>query len=510
MIINKIRAGYPGLYLVTHEEQRAEAMILATVEDLKAKHGQEWQLFAWTIADGRYSADGTETFQEDALEVLAAIEGMPKFSLLILKDYHMLLDPATAIIPLPILLRKLKNALFHAENNNKVIILLSPVLKLPVELEKLIDVIDFTLPDKEQLTATLTAFCDTNALPVPGGIDLDQITAAASGLTTNEAKDAFSLAQAEVGRLDPAIVNREKAHTIAKNGLVEIREPKETLDSIGGFGVAKQWLLKRRAAFSSAAAYQLPPPRGVVVLGVPGTGKSLFSKVTSVVLGVPLLRLDAGKLFAGHVGESEHNLRAVCQMAEAIAPCVLWIDEAEKGFSGSKSSGSTDGGTAARVFGSFLQWMQEKKKPVFVVITANDVSALPPEFLRKGRFDELFFVDLPTEQERLEIWGIQIAKYGRTPKSFNLAKLAQVSDGFTGSEIEAVFIESLYHCFDEQREPKTEDILPFVKECVPLSKMMADEIQKLQEWAKGRTRRASLAAPTPIKSMTPNGRKIAA
>src|SRR3954471_1490423 len=202
-----------------------------------------------------------------------------------------------------------------------------------------------------------------------------------------------------------------------------------SLASIGGLDLLKEWLLKRREAFSPRAKeYGLPMPKGVLMLGIPGCGKSLTAKATASVFGVPLLRLDAGRIFAGLVGQSESNLRAVIQTAEAIAPCVLWIDELEKGFAGSRSSGSTDGGTSSRVFGSFISWMQEKRSPVFIVATANDVSQLPPELLRKGRWDELFFVDLPHSGEREAIWQIQIEKFRREANAFDLRQLAKSTD----------------------------------------------------------------------------------
>ncbi len=255
-------------------------------------------------------------------------------------------------------------------------------------------------------------------------------------MTTTEAENAGALSVVETGRLNAPVIAREKAQAVKKNGLLELVEAQESLDSIGGLDVLKEWLLKRREAFTPRAMeYGLPTPKGVLMLGIPGCGKSLTAKATASVFGVPLLRLDAGRIFAGLVGQSESNLRSVIQTAEAIAPCVLWLDELEKGLSGSKSSGSTDGGTSARVFGSLLSWMQEKKSPVFIVATANDVSQLPPELLRVGRWDQLFFIDLPTREEREVIWPLQIAKYGREPETFDLPQLARATEGFTGSEI---------------------------------------------------------------------------
>jgi len=213
------------------------------------------------------------------------------------------------------------------------------------------------------------------------------------------------------------------------------------------------------------------------------------------VFGAPLLKLDAGRIFAGLVGQSEANLRSVIQTAEAITPCCLWIDEIEKGLSGSKSSGATDGGTSASVFGSFISWLQEKKTPVFVVATANDVSQLPPEMLRKGRWDELFFVDLPNQAEREAIWQIQIAKYGRDSKEFDIVQLARATDGLTGSEIESAFIDALYAPFDEEAEPTDLTIARVLTELVPLSKLMAEQVSGLRSWAKGRARPATSPQP---------------
>jgi SpoVK/Ycf46/Vps4 family AAA+-type ATPase len=320
----------------------------------------------------------------------------------------------------------------------------------------------------------------------------EKVIDAACGLTTIEAENAFALSFVQRSTIEPSVVAREKAQAVKKNGLLEIIESRETLESIGGLDVLKSWLLKRNDAFGQRAKeYGLPTPKGLLVIGIPGTGKSLTAKVTASVFGVPLLKLDAGRLFAGIVGQSESNLRSVIQTAEAIAPCCLWIDEMEKGFAGSKSSGSTDGGTSARVFGSFISWMQEKTSAVFVVATANDVSQLPPEMLRKGRFDEIMFVDLPNQEERESIWEIQIGKYGRDAKEFDLAALAKATEGLTGSEIEQVFVESLFCGFDQEKEPTDFSIVQVLTEFVPLSKLMAEQISGLRTWAKGRAKQAT-------------------
>ena len=240
-------------------------------------------------------------------------------------------------------------------------------------------------------------------------------------------------------------------------------------------------------------------------MGIPGTGKSLTAKATAGAFALPLLRLDMGCVFGGIVGQSEANLRSVIQTAEAIAPCVLWIDEIEKGFSGSKSSGSSDGGTSSRVFGSFLSWMQEKEKPVFVVATANDVSKLPPEFLRKGRFDEMFFVDLPDALERALIWDIVIARHGRKPTDFDTVVLARACEQFTGAEIEAVFVDALHEAFAEGQEPSAKKhILEAITNTVPLAQLMDGQISALRHWAKGRAREAGNPTASPRRT----GRRV--
>ncbi len=296
----------------------------------------------------------------------------------------------------------------------------------------------------------------------------------------------------ECKRIDPIVVAREKSQGVKKGGILEIVEESESLNVIGGLDLLKSWLLKRKNAFSQMAVeYGLPSLRGLLIAGIAGTVKSLAAKATAKVFGIPLLKLDAGRIFASLVGQSESNLRSVIQTAEVIAPCVLWIDELEKAFAGSKSSGSTDGGTSARVFGSFLSWMQEKKSPVFVVATANDVSQLPPELLRKGRWDELFFVDLPNQSERASIWEIQIEKHGRDPQEFDLVQLARITEGFTGSEIENVFLDAMYAAFDEEKEPTDLTIAEVLNDSVPLSKLMAEQIQGLRNWARSRARAAA-------------------
>ena len=502
-LINYVRAGYPGLFLISHEEQRVQLEISAVSDAVNFK------LATWSITEGivilSKSEDEAPTVINDTNDPLSMLDtiakadsAIPEKTIILLRDFHLFLADAN-----PIILRRFKDALWTCKNSNRVIVIIGCQLKMQPELEKEIVVVEYKLPDREQLRVVVEGIVKSARIKLTD--ELDPVLDAASGLTTTEAENAFALSIIETKGIDPKVVYREKSATIKKNNVLEIIETKFSLNDIGGLGELKQWLTKRRGAFTDAAReYGLPTPKGALVLGPPGTGKSLTAKVTANILGVPLLKLDAGRIFGSLVGESERNMRAVIQTAEAIAPCVLWIDEVEKGFAGSKSSGATDGGTTSRVFGSFLQWMQEKTASVFVVATANDVSSLPPELLRKGRFDEQWFVDLPDEAERRDIWKIQIEKRGRKSKSFKLDELAKGTAGWTGAEIEALFNEGMFAAYDANKEPDTALLLTLAKQTTPLSKMMAAQIDGLRTWADGRARRASVAAKT-----QPTGRKLA-
>ncbi len=495
-IVNYIRAGYPGVYIVSHEETRAEAEVKAVAT------GTDHGLVAWSATTGLVdTGDGRTLGAEDPMEAVTAIAGLPDNTLVLLRDFHLFLQDGN-----PVLIRALKDALVHAKANGKCVVILGCRRVLPPELEREFVTVDLALPGKPELGVVLDGICESAKLKKVKGDAREQILDAAGGLTCAEAENAFALSVVGSKAVKAVSVAREKANAIRQNGLLEIVETSQTLDGIGGLDQLKGWLLKRQQAFGQQARdYGLPCPKGLLIVGVPGTGKSLTAKATAAVFGRPLLKLDAGRLFGSLVGQSESNLRQAINTAEAVAPAVLWIDELEKGFAGSRSSGAADGGTGARVFGSFLSWMQEKTAPVFVVATANDVTQLPPELLRKGRWDELFFTDLPSANEREMIWAIQIQRRQRQPQDFNLQGLAAASEGFTGAEIEQAVTDALYRAFAESREPKTGDLLAAVTETVPLSKLMGDQIAGLRKWAQGRCR---MAATVPAEAVV--GRRIAA
>lgn len=477
-----VKSGHPGIYLVSPEETRVEAELKSVAQD--AGHS----LYAWSVTDGLVNtADGSVRPANEPMEALAAISGLGENCLILLRDFHLFLEDAN-----PVLLRSLKDELARAKTQGRCLIVVGCRQVLPPELEREFVVLDFALPGKPELEQVVEGICESAKVPKPEGEVLDAILEAATGMTCAEAENAMALSLVETKGLDPVRIAREKAQAVKKGGILELVEDLPALASIGGLNLLKEWLVLRKDAFSRRAhEYGLPTPKGLLIVGVPGTGKSLAAKATASLLGRPLLKLDAGRLYGGLVGQSEGNLRAVIQTCEAIAPCVLWIDEIEKAFAGSKSSGMTDGGTSSRVFGSFLSWMQEKKSPVFVVATANDVTQLPPEFLRKGRFDELFFVDLPNQVEREAIWAIQIAKYARKPKGYNLGALSIGADGFTGAEIEQAYIEGLYEAFGKGRDPDTVGLSTILAKQVPLSSLMGEQIAALRKWAQGRARPAT-------------------
>lgn len=496
-IVNYAKAGYAGLYLVSFEDHRVHGDIAAAADKMPKSEGV-FKFFNWSCTTGIVYLDkGRPTAVPGTEDIFGALDWYydpsrkeTNRSFLIVNGLHLLIAD-----PNPVLYQKIKDSLHFGKTCNRTMVAVCATLKLPIDLEKWFTVIEYKLPNREQLLEIASHVADSASLKLNG--HTDQILDAASGLTTTEAENAFALSVIESRDITPAIVSREKAATIKKNGMLEIVETNTSIDDIGGFGEAKAWLSKRRHAFGKKAReYGLPMPKGFLQVGIPGGGKTMLAKATASILGIPLLKLDGGKLFGSLVGQSEANIRSVIQTAEAVAPCVLLVDELEKAFSGSKSSGQTDGGTSSRVLGTFLQWMNDKTAPVFVVATANDITQLPPELLRKGRFDEMFFVDLPEASERQEIWKIQIQRHGRDPKQFDLKQLANATEDWTGAEVEALFREALYAAFDAGGEPTTELLLELSKDTVPLSKTMAEQITHLRNWANGKARRASKAATT--------------
>ena len=495
-------ARYPIIYIASSEEARVEEEI----KNIALK--REMKLTAWSITKGFTPLQGahksTEIKEPDkALDFIAQAEAMPP-SLFILRDFHPFMND-------PKVVRKLRDLAHELGNTKKNVILLSPVLKIPPEVEKEVAVLDWNLPPRKEIESMLTELL-TKEIPADHHGDAataegrERLVEAALGLTRTEARQAMRKSVvSEKKRLDVNMVLSEKKHIIRKSGILEYYEATEELSDIGGLEILKVWLTKRRHAFTSQARdFGLPLPKGILLIGVPGCGKSLTAKAVGAAWQMPLLRLDVGKIFGGLVGSSEENIRKVIKTAEAIAPAVLWLDELEKGFSGTGSSNMSDGGTTARVFGTFITWLQEKTAPVFVIATANNVHQLPPELLRKGRFDEIFFVDLPSDEERREIMKIHLRKKARDPGRVDLDKIVEATPEYSGSELEQMVVSAMYDAFDEnpaERELTTEGLLRSAKEIVPLSVTMQEGITAMRNWAKTRARIASLKQPEPTFHM---------
>jgi SpoVK/Ycf46/Vps4 family AAA+-type ATPase len=486
---NLIRARYPIVYIVSWEEERVELALRAIARERNKK------LLVWTITGGFGSGDGRrDPATRDPLAALEHVASSPDQAIFLLKDFHPFIGDASVT-------RRLRDLTPSLKKSYKNLIILSPTLKLPAELEKEITVVDYGLPTFEELGRTL----DDIILSVKDQPDIrwqmepekrEQVIKAAQGLTILEAENVFAKSLVAKRTFDVEVILSEKEQIIRKSGILEYYPATEAFANVGGLDLLKEWMDKRTTSFTDRArAFGLPEPKGILLIGVQGCGKSLSAKAIGSLWHLPLLRLDIGKVFAGLVGASEENMRKALRVAESVAPCILWLDELEKGLSGLQSSGSSDGGTTARVFSTFLTWLQEKTAPVFVVSTANQVEVLPPELLRKGRFDEIFFIDLPSLAEREEIFRIHLRKRRRRPEDFDVAALARATPGFSGAEIEQLVVEALYDAFGAGTDLTTDLVLRAVRATVPLSMTMREKIAYLRDWASTRARPASSATP---------------
>ena len=488
-----IRARYPLVYLVSWEEQRLDAILL----DVAQNHGKA--LLTWSVTRGlRRMGARTVTMSDssrDPVEALSAIGKLTEPSLVVLKDFHPYLEA-------PAVVRALRELAQDLKSTFTTVLLLSPVLTIPTELEKEISVLDVPLPAFRDLFQLLKEIIAVVRQGNKARVDLtreqaEQLIKAAQGLTLSEAENAFAKAIANDGVLnqdDIRLVLDEKRQVIRKSGLLEFIGVEEELGDVGGLDELKAWLTGRSGAFSEPARkFGLPAPKGLLLLGVQGCGKSLTAKAIASQWKLPLLRLDLGRIFSSLIGSSEENLRRAIRVAESVSPTVLWIDEIEKGLAGSAGSAVTDSGVSARVFGALLTWLQEKTAPVFVVATANRIEALPPELLRKGRFDEIFFIDLPSTAERREVFRIHLEKRKRDPQRFDLDALSTAAEGYSGAEIEQAVVAGLYHAFAEGTDLNQAQVLRAVQETFPLSATMSEEIAKLRDWSRNRTRPASAA-----------------
>lgn len=513
-----LKARFPILYVETFEGSRAAAEIrrfLSSSESLRTPR----VLYEWSVTTGLVGPNGKQSANtREPMEALQSAQLKEEAAVFVFHDLHSFLGDEMRPAD-PAFLRIIREISidFKVSTHPKTLIVLAPKLVLPIEIEKEVSVLDFPLPTEEEITLSLTEMIDANQKSgrieiLIGPNEQERFAQAALGLTLSEAENAFARAMVNDGKLDISdidVILEEKRQTIRKSGLLEFVNSDLDLNDVGGLENLKRWLQRRNGSWREEARhFGLPAPKGVLVTGVPGCGKSLTAKGMAASWELPLLRLDIGKIFSGLVGSSEQNMRQAIRTAEALAPCVLWIDEIEKGFSG--SGGEGDSGTSSRVFGSFLTWMQEKTSSVFVIATANNIDKLPPEFLRKGRFDEIFFVDLPTDDEREKIWEIQIGqrvtgemhKHDVLLERKSISRLVPLSEGYSGAEIEQAVIAGLFEAFSEQRGLELKDLERAIKTMVPLSVTQAEKIAAVRAWADVRAISASdgVSAGEPLKS----------
>ena len=492
-----IRARYPLIYVVSWEEQRVVSLVSKIAARLEKKV-LEWSVTTGLVPAGTsiQSQKHRDSATQDPLVAFDEVIDRVDPALYVFKELHPFLNNQnTAVI------RRLREVASSLKNTYKTIIIISPMLEIPAELEKDLTVVDFDLPREGDFSVLVERIIQEVKGNPKLNVRMDarvkeEVVHALLGLTLAEAENVLAKTLVQhrgLGAKSVEVILSEKKQAIRKSGLLEYYDSEESLESVGGMDALKTWLTKRGVAFTDEArAYGLPAPRGVLLLGIQGCGKSLVAKAISQLWHLPVLRFDVGRVFGSLVGSSEQNVRRAIQVAESVAPTVLWVDEIDKAFRGSQDSGGgTDGGTSARVFATFLTWLSEKTCPVFVVATANDISNLPPELLRKGRFDETFFVDLPSTPERKDIFQVHLTRRDRRPEDYNLDQLAAASNGFSGAEIEESIISALFDTFYAKEELRTEGLVASLRETVPLSKTMSEEIERLRRWADGRARVAT-------------------
>jgi len=474
-----IKSRQPIIWVVTWEEHRLD---LALHEI--AKHNY-LEFSTWTFASGLSKLAGSDKpIMLNPIEILEIIDQHNVGTMFVLRDYHSFLKDAQVV-------RKLRD-ITESKSIYNPIIITSPVLNIPIELEKLVHVIDYTLPGVKDISMMVDEALD---FIEDRDIDVDSVVKACQGLTADEIENVFAKSTVVSGTLDPDIISNEKKQIIRKSGILDLYDEADDFNDIGGMDNLKHWIMQRSKAFTEEAkSYGLQTPKGMLLLGIPGTGKSMICKAISNLWRMPLLRLDIGRMMAGIVGSSEENMRKAIRLAEACSPCILFIDEIEKGLSGMASSNFSDAGTTSRLVSTLLQWLSDKTSPVFVVATANSIEELSPELLRKGRFDEIFFLDLPNKLDREEITKIHLTKRGRNIEDFYVNVIASETVGFSGSEIEQVIMAAMFDVYSKTngaRDINTEDILNAVGSTKPLSVTMKEKVDKLRKWCLTRARLAS-------------------
>lgn len=482
-----VRAGYPIIYLVSWEEERVENTIRSIGKNL---YPDSPRFAVWSCVDGLRDGAGPSTESKDLLAALDKVLEEPGKGFYFFKDVSFYLND-------PRVIRKLKDSYQKLRKTTKTLFILANSVAIPPELEKEMAVIDIDLPDRAETGKIFDYVIKSHAgEALQNSMSPNFREAAINALQGLGALEMeLALRRTLVGRDelgDEAVdaLLEEKAQLVRKTGTLDFVRSRVDIDEVGGLENIKEWLDVRRLAFSSEAKeFGLDVPKGVLLMGISGCGKSLCAKAIATSWNLPLLRLDLNQVYSESQGSPEEAFRKSIKTVEATSPCVLWIDEIEAGItrSGEKSGDSP----TSRIFGYFLTWMQEKKYPVFVTATANQIDLLPPEILRKGRFDEIFFVTLPNQKERREIFRIHLLNRGKNPDTFNLDSLAKNTEGLSGAEIEQAVISALFESFSKGNELNDRDLIIASSSIVPLSTTMREEISKLERWASNRAVKAS-------------------
>jgi SpoVK/Ycf46/Vps4 family AAA+-type ATPase len=480
-----LKARYPIIYINTIEEERVEYIIRKNI-----KTNLNRSIYSWDFVDGYTNNPNNEGFAKrnplQALELVQKLNAETP-ALFLLKDFNRFLSDLS-------ISRKLRNISRILKLQPKTIIIIASDLTIPKELQDLITVLEFQLPLENEINQELKRLINSLNINVDSQL-LESLTRACQGLSLERIRRVLSKIIATYKTIDEnsiTVLLSEKKQIIRQTEILEYYSVNDKITNLGGLNNLKDWLKKRKTAFSiQAFNYGLPTPRGLLLIGIQGTGKSLAAKTIANEWQLPLLKLDVGKLFGGIVGESESRLRQMINVAETISPCILWIDEIDKAFTNSESKG--DSGTSNRILATFISWLSEKTKPVFVIATANNIEFLPLEILRKGRFDEIFFLDLPKRNEREDIFKIHLQEFRpKSWESFNYLLLSQESESFSGAEIRQSIIEGMYQAFYEKREFTTDDICLALKEFIPLAHLESNQMIKLKNWAlSGQIRLAS-------------------
>jgi hypothetical protein len=510
-----IESSTPIVVMETVEEMRAVRLVRAGCCSLNLA------VFEWSIATGLVRCGANEVCSSiyegsssqiatghhendinaqalynsrEPAQALSNLEAISVEAVFILKDFHRHLDD-------PVVVRRLRDVGQKFSANRRTVVITGPTVTIPAELASLVEFLDLPLPDQQRLRQiideSIVRMGKTHSLRrTATANDLEAMTANLRGLTEQEAERAVSQAIVMRYGVTPETVSdvlEAKKDLLRRTGMLDFVDVSDDLGSIGGLENLKFWLAQRNGSWQPAAReFGLEPPRGLVILGVQGCGKSLCARAIAGEWKLPLVKFDTAAIFDKYIGETEKRIQKVFKVAEGLAPCILWIDEIEKVFAGSgPDSASADAGVSSRLLAAFLGWMQERKEAVFVAATCNDVTVLPPELIRKGRFDELFFVDLPNTSERKQILAIQLKNRKREPEKFDLDRIATASSGFSGAEIEAAVQTALYAAYSKKEQLSTEDLLSSVQSTVPLSTTRAEEIQNLRSWVQGRAVPAS-------------------